>query len=307
MTPKFAFWRTPEAKPHRTGGVYDGKYAPDELLAEWGKASLVRDGKVSWQGWAFEDLKAVLNLLFVVAGPDGELDEDDSWHIAYQDLCDVALKLGSGSPIPHATFISVADALAEAFFQRPITSYVFVTSLSVGEVPAAPITINACVIRPLVTRAKYPVPAIVNTTQVPSLYGKHVRETRYRWFEATTSGRTPNEAFNRAMDAIAILRAYWTFLGTRGSGSVIRFGAAPPEPLAAVHVGPVHSLHYPTGAPISDDFFWRETDPRGDRQLFQPSAGWPALESQRAKLAEKVAMLPYSAKCRTSFCATSQH
>jgi len=290
--PKHCFWRTPEARPYR--GI-DAKFAPDEILAAWGRKTKVdAKGETSQEG-SFSGLRleTALKLAFVVVGKDGdELDEDDAWGIARQTLRHQAVRLGGEKPITPADFIREADKLATAFFQQPEKEYVFVTSLSVASLPTKKLQIGGCTVRPLKTRKKYRVPALVSSGSVWSVYQKHVEQTRYKWVAVTTKGRTPNDAFNRAYEAVALLRALWTFAGTFGSMS-LRFGALAPQPLAAVHQGPIQTLHHRNGDPVSDEYFWREQDPREDRQLFDPSSGWAKLEGMRQKLSRRIGRLPY--------------
>lgn len=290
-TPKYCFWRTPEGRPHREPNT---KFALDELLAEWGRASRVdAQGNVSLQGFASIQIEAALKLAFVVVEPgDAELDDHDAWGIANHALRHVAFANGGSKPIANLDFIREADKRAATFFRQTKRKFVFVTSLSVAKFPAKAITISGCKIRQLSSRKKFRPPAFVVSTQVASIYRTHVESTRYCWIAVDTEGRTTSEAFNRAFEAVGLLRSLWTLVATSGMSS-ISFGSGPTQPLSAVHTGPVHTLHEPSGKPVSEDFFWQDDDPRPDRRLFAPTNGWVPIEKMRKRILRKIASLPY--------------
>jgi hypothetical protein len=60
-----------------------------------------------------------------------------------------------------------------------------------------------------------------------------------------------------------------------------------------VHAGHVHTLHNPDKTVVSEDYFWREKDPREDRELFEPGSGWKTADRHRRLVTRRVAKLKY--------------
>lgn len=290
MSKRYAFWRGPDAKPYQGN---DGKYAPTEMLAKLGRETSVAATGLSWKGMIFDQMAAGLKMAFAVVGPNSEeLNPIDSWMIARAALIAEMHRLGGHQPIDSAMVLKGADAEAAKYFRRPESRYVMVSSLSVNPFPRKSISIGDCRIEALSSRARYPLPDRFKTFGPQSIIRLHAEKTKYIWVAVHTKGRSYHDAVSRATAALDLLRALWTFLATYGRWTM-SFGSGDTKPLAAVHTGPFHTLHRPDASLVDKDLYWREDHPSSDRDLFRPSAGWPALEKARLGVQRRIAHLPY--------------
>jgi hypothetical protein len=124
-------------------------------------------------------------------------------------------------------------------------------------------------------------------------YRAHLNNTKYRWIAVSVEGRTQRQAVLRALFAINLLRSLWTMAVTYGRKSIGFGGSKRPAPLSVVHSGPVHILYHSNRQPAQEELFWRQPDPRGDWDLFQPSVPWSQLEKHRRAACRSISALPF--------------
>ena len=79
----------------------------------------------------------------------------------------------------------------------------------------------------------------------------------YIALRVTTSGRTREEAAERALASLALLVGIWNFLLTYGSFSRSLMCSNGTGPIADLRLGPLHTLHYPDGR-IATETVWYE-------------------------------------------------
>lgn len=266
-------WRGADGKPQR-----GQPRPPTSLLNDWAQ-SKHRD-KQDGLGWLYRisKLEAAMRPLFLITGPDGqEMNERTSWRLMKTAIDRVTTKLKVGKSVNPSDLLGLVEAEAADYFAQPLAAYELVTSLAVKGFPPDRVSVNGCVIESLVERGvAYSCPESIRA--MPA-HAKHVASSEYRLVRVQTRGRCPDEAVDRALDAINLLRGIWTLVDTY-TGWTRRFGSERFGPVGVVHIGPVHTLH-PCASEGSE--YWFEHSYRGDRPLFEPKRGWDKIEEQRTE------------------------
>ena len=291
MTKRYVYWRAPTGRPHRTD---DGRYAPSNLLAEIGKTATINDkGNVSWASFLPVRFEIAIRPVFVVLGPDGrELNETDTWAIAWQAIINVIKRLGGAKPVIPSETVREADKLAAEYFRALPSAYILVSSLSVEDFPATQICLRGCEISPLKSRgSRFPLPERLAIGCDDSAVGRHVESTAYQTVKVKVEGRSIYEAAGNALESLNILRGLWTLFATFQAWSY-SFGTGRMKPIGVVHTGPIHTLHRPDGTLIPD-IFWYEPGYTSDHTLFKPENGWERIEKNRRWTMRHLRQLAY--------------
>ncbi len=285
MSKRYVFWRDPKGKPHTKD--FD-RYAPHELLAEFGKETTVNaDGNLTWSGFTIHKLKLGLKLSVVVdGGGDDELNDTDSWRIVQDALYDAVRKVGGRQPLRSKPVLELADVKAQVFFGTPVKRYAVVTGLSVAQLPAKRITIGGCVIEPLGSRTKYPYPSNRTFTSNREIQKHLDASSQNQLVRISTSGRTISEAFEKALRALNLLRSLWTLSASFGSWS-INIGGAMKKPIGSIQTSLVHTIHETGGKPV-EDVYWYEREAVDSQKLFNPIFGWDPIEKFYQSAATKI-------------------
>lgn len=287
MSKRYVFWRGPDSKPISGSGG-----APTEILRKWGmNTNVSKDGNVSWDMFKATYEEAIIMAVFIGDGST-ELNGTDTQRIVVRALRDEAKAIGGSKPILAENFVARANELAAEFYRTPISDFIGVTSISVQSMPVGSLPAGDGSIRFLTDRRAFRLPKVLADLPERSPYQFHIKSTKYQWVAVPTSGRSWAEALDRFMHSVSLLRAFWTFGITYGRRS-LRFGSGISVPLAAIHIGPVHTLHRPDGEPVSDEFYWRDSDPRPDRETFDPRPEWERLKAFHESIQARLLSLPY--------------
>ena len=79
---------------------------------------------------------------------------------------------------------------------------------------------------------------------------------------ATVPARSVAEAVDRALDAIDLVRGFWNLAENRRT--VSRMTNGPPEPVNPFRLGPIHTVHQPSGPLTRETFWYQSVDERSD-------------------------------------------
>lgn len=285
MSKQYTFFRTHDGKADRSP---DGKCAPVYLLAEIGKsARLTETRAVSWPGATFIRYEVPIRLRVGIMTPEGaELNDTDTWRIVWSAIKELSRK-APGKPILPSDLLKEADGGAAAFFRKPSTTYVMVSSLSIKSFPAQRIRLGNCIISPLKERGtRYPIPSFA-TIALPNL------SDQSSLVRVSTSGRSIYEAATSALDSLNLLRSIWSLFFTYRSWK-LTFGGNSRRPLGIIHTGMVHTLHFPDGRPLDEKVYWAEPDTFSDRPIFEPEE-WAPVEQNRRWALRCLSHVQYSA------------
>lgn len=282
MSQRYVFWRKSTGEPYRGE---DAKYAPTSILAQIGEtATVTPEGGISWPLGGLHELELAAESVAAVIDPyGGEMHQVDAASLIRKAIRGVIRKQGGRTPINPKNLLDEANRLAAEHFRKPSVDYVLVSSLSIQTFPAKSVTLGGCEITAIKKRrSKYRYPdAVEKRAPQHHFIAKHLESTEYQTVKVATGGRTINEAVEKALAALSLLRGLWTLFGTYGSWT-LRLDSSPrQEAIGVVHTGPLHTLHQPDGT-LATDAYWFEPDYAGDQKLFKPDKKeWSYIEKNR--------------------------
>ena len=191
MAKRYVFWRTPTGSPHK---VNDGKHAPTELLANFGRsASVAQDGGITRPlSVLLHNCEFAIRSAVVVIDPTGnEVNETDAGGIIWEAVRSEIKKSGGRKPLPQKDVIATADKLAASFFRERVASYGLITTLSVHSLPAKRIRVGDCeVIASAKRHAAYPFPGALKVQRYGEPFRSHLESSNYRTVKVKTFGRS---------------------------------------------------------------------------------------------------------------------
>jgi hypothetical protein len=298
MSKKYVFWRTPDGKPYRGS---DGKHAPAHVLAQMGKgASINAEGAIQWHDFGLLQQETAVRSSAVVVAPTGEeLNEIDAWVIVRGAIASLIKKQGGGTAVSATDVLRVANQKAADHFRKLPRPFVLVSSVSIESFPSKGIRIHESEIRPLNARGRFRLPQGLQRLDRESNFGRHLLTSKCQLVRVSTSGKTMSEAFARGIDALTLLRSLWTLFSTFGAWRYA-FGIQSPKPLGAIHPGPLHTLHEPSGTPFEE--CWFEPDYTKDLKLFKATDGWDQLEKKRRWALGRLRKLRYREDLESLLC-----
>ena len=203
-------------------------------------------------GLSFNDLITILNTYHTF---DADVPDDERGRIINEAVRETARNgaitenLLKGQIIKHAN----------RFMSRPATNFILVTTLSIK--------------RP--TDLKYlrfdSANIIFSTSLPPSFSRDQIVGYKQRKLpndlpsDFTTvrikvKARSEFEAFKKATDSMDYLRGIWNFSLNRGISA--RFYSGLLSPINSIRLGPVHTLHLPSGKPATTLFWYEPVYPR---------------------------------------------
>lgn len=285
---RHAYWRRSDNTIYRPN---DNKHAPTRLLNLIGtEASVDSTGRISWQGRDLLDWELAIQSSIVVLQPDeSELNEADSNLLISKAIQEIIIKDKGGKPVDAPRLLDLVNKRAKELYNRPKTSRLLVTSLSVEKCNVFPIDVFGFPIENA-NRADYPYhPPLV---QNKSFVTKHVRESRYHVVSIETSETTVFQAFDRGMTALNCLRGVWSLIATYCE-SVLSSSVVPKRKwIGKIHVGPIHGLYDAAGT-LTGDNYWCDMNYVEDAPLFAPRMGWDELQKSCLTFFEKIETSPF--------------
>jgi len=109
-----------------------------------------------------------------------------------------------------------------------------------------------------------------------------------------SSGRSPEEAGEKALNTINLLRAFWNL--SINSSKVFRMSSGKRKPINEIVMGPLHSIHYKSGKNIAGPF-WHNPSYISSIDVIHPSREWITTlknekflrqKSQKSRFREKI-------------------
>ncbi|GAH63122.1 unnamed protein product, partial [marine sediment metagenome] len=162
---------------------------------------------------------------------------------------------GAKGKITAERLLSEIRNLESKYLRRPLQRYNLVTSISVNRVcklkrkKVYGCTISFCSFLPKVYDEA--ISEIIEHVRY-SIAGK-IR-TNYMYVKVSVSAKSHDEAANKALDALDLIRGIWNFFENRKQG--IRISSGKRYPVNKYILGPLHTLHKPDGKLATENWWY---------------------------------------------------
>ena len=184
---------------------------------------------------------------------NAEIPEDEA-HKIVKSACFAAAGAGKVTPV---SLCAHAEALERKYLCSPKTQFRVVTSIS-ADFMAGPVVLRAGSVqlgfgrRPGRTAERLHLERVKEAEH--SVWGTLPDD--YSPVLALVSARNPDEAVNRALDQIDLIRAIWNLWKNRGR---TRKSGGKRTPVNSIVLGPIHTLHTVTGELASNSWWYERT------------------------------------------------
>lgn len=225
---------------------------PGLVISFLNSARTQKKGKVSYRAFEYEDLAVIL--LSCLDVPKGVNPEQ-----ARQFLGTALGKTIPNGRLSTQQILHDTNAAMSAYFGQQPTDYCLVSSLSyTGDPPQRWTSAGRCRVYLKINAQKFcGVDGRPRLTK--KLPGLEVPEQRrsYPYVVVRTSGRSPHDAFTDGMAALDQVRGLLNLSLNSGQRFRLSFGAR--QPVNALRLGKMHSLHNLDGS-LAIDRFWYEPE-----------------------------------------------
>ena len=215
-------------------------YNRQEVAEAFEKAKNVdKNGKVTFQGFTHYDHVVILNSMVSL---NKKIPLSEKRRVINQAIS----QAGAKGKITAERLLSEIRNLESKYLRRPLQRYNLVTSISVNRLcklkrkKVYGCTISFCSFLPKVYDEA--ISEIIEHARY-SIAGKI--PTNYMYVKVSVSAKSHDEAANKALDALNLIRGIWNFFENRKHG--IRISSGKRYPVNKYILGPLHTLHKPNG------------------------------------------------------------
>jgi len=224
-------------------------YNPHQVAEGFEKAKNVdKNGKVTFQAFTHYDYVVVLNSMVSL---NKEIPLLEKKRIINQ----ATFQAGAKGKITAETLLSEIRNLESKYLRRPLQRYNLVTSISVNRLcklkrkKVYGCTISFCPFLPKVYREG--ISKIIEHARHSITGGV---PTDYMYVKVSVSAKSYDEAANKALDALDLIRGIWNFFENRKQG--MRISSGKRNPVNKYILGPLHTLHKPDGKLATENWWY---------------------------------------------------
>lgn len=267
-------------------------YNPHEVAEAFEKAKSVdKNGKVKFQGFAYYDYAVVLNSMVSL---NKEIPPLEKRRIISQAI----FQAGAKGKITAERLLSEMRSFESKYLRRPLQKYNLVTSISVNRV---------CKLK----RKKVYGCTISFCPFLPKVYGEGISEiidharhsitgeipTNYMYVKVSVSAKSHDEAANKALDALDLMRGIWNFFENRKQD--MRISSGKRNPVNKYILGPLHTLHKPNGK-LATKIWWYDLEYVYQIRPYDPSRAIEKLYKFESSVRKLIQKSKYSSDINTA-------
>lgn len=271
---------------------WKSNYSPHEVTEAFEKAkNLDKNGKVRFQGFDFYDYTVVLNSMVSL---NKEIPPLEKRRIINQ----ARYQAGAKGKITTKGLLSEIGNLESQYIKRPLQKYNLVTSISVNRVCKLKrkkihgCTISFCPFLPKVYEE-----GISRIIQHASHSITGEIPTDYMHVKVSVSAKSYDEAADKALDALDLIRGIWNFFENRSH--YMRISSGKRNPVNKYILGPLHTLHKPDGKLATENWWY---DPEYVYQIrpYDPSRVIEKLYRFESSVRKLIHKSEYSSEINTA-------
>ncbi|MDH5561873.1 MAG: hypothetical protein OEY59_13570 [Deltaproteobacteria bacterium] len=255
---------------------------PTLLAKKLEELKVLKNGKVTFEAFASQEYMTVLSGMISLAdGIPSELK---------RGIINTSIFSAAKKGVINQNSISKEIKIQEsAYFKKPLSSHVLVSSLSISsfeELP--PIRINDCSITfPASLPNKYRI-ARQEIDRRASQWIYRKKPINYINIIARVKSRSVEESANLALDQIDFIRGIWNLLHTNS----MRISSGRIKPVNSILLGPVHTIHLPSKE-LATDTYWYQPNYHDDISAFRFSGNKEKTLTFTAKIRKQLRGHPY--------------
>lgn len=267
------------------------KLDPAAVIRRIEDAKLIKpDGKVTYQGWFFEDLISMLetSLSFSTPFPDP---------VKRRLIWDTLMSPAAAKPLTKSSFTRELNIREAEYINRSPAQYVLATSISLlSTLKVAPIRISGggrIIFLPKL-------PGRFDRSSLADRFTENLHNPNPKGYIVATvkvGARSPLEAFDNAMDELDYVRGIWNFVASRNTREIFLNGLT--RPINPFCLGQVHTLHEATGKLVAESYWYNQYfvhhDPMGS------VSKWGTVKASEKKIRHAVKPSRYPSDLRTIF------
>lgn len=226
----------------------------------------------------------------VVDARGREINEADVWDIVRGGIIDAVRESGGEKPLDQARVLHFANEKAAEMFKRERKNYLLISSLSIKSFPVKKMLLDGCVIRPLASRKKFPIPNLVKL-QRGAQFVERQSASKYQLVSVSVSARTMHEAYSRATRALDLLRGVWTVFVDYSPHPFSLLSTKSQRP-GIIHSGPLQTLHKLDGTLAFGDIYWYDPLYFEDYEPLELQDGWAKVDRNRRNVFRRLKKSP---------------
>jgi len=244
------------------------EYQPERVIEkiEAARKTGNNENKVQFIGWGFQEFAA---LIYSMLDFSNEIPEIDAREIVSKAI----FNAGTTGRITTKSLIAEINRLEKAYESSPIEKYVLASSISLSrswKIKKIK-TANSTILFDNILPAKFHKETDVLLKNAEhSLFAN--RPTDYLSVRVYVSAKSVHHAANQALETLDFARGIWNWLLNKRYSNRMSW-AGKPEPVNNIILGPIHTLHKPSGELAATEVWWYESNYLGAIKLFSPKQG----------------------------------
>lgn len=241
-------------------------------------------GRVSFEPFRFTEHEVLLYSMLEFAD---SIPEVDARRMVHQAI----LKTAEKGAVTANALLAAVNRLEKDYSARPLERYVMITSLSLGQFAS-------------LRRCRFGNTIIIFEPSAPPRYQRaasHLtalaRETLfadpptdYLSTRVHVSARSEFQAAQEALETLDLARGIWNWF--YNSRQLVRISGGRRSPVNKIVLGPVHTLHRPTGK-LATETWWYESGYCGPVRVHNPSVDLESMYKFLARVRKRLAQCQY--------------
>lgn len=224
-------------------------YGPEHLAVRLEESkSLGQDGRVSFEGFGFNEYIVVLNSMVSLNDTIPEFEKNNIVHKA-------TFSLAKKEKISSDGLIKEINKFEKEYLEQEPKNFVLISSLSINRfIKLKRIQVNGVTITFHSSLPKNFNKEIENKIRKPASYmitGEYPKD--YIYLKASVKAKSYSQASTIAIESIDIIRGIWNLFYNRGQ---FRISSGRRDPVNNISFGPLHTIHFPNGKLATESWLY---------------------------------------------------
>lgn len=224
-------------------------YDPDHLAVRLEESkSLGQDGRVSFEGFGFNEYIVVLNSMVSLNDTIPEFEKNNIVHKA-------AFSLAKEEKISSAGLLKKICKFEKEYLEQKPQKFVLISTLSINRfIKLKRIQVNGVTITFHSSLPKKFTEEIENKIRKPASHmitGGSPKD--YIYLKASVKAKSYSQASTIAIESIDIIRGIWNLFHNRGQ---FRISSGRRYPVNNISFGPLHTVHFPNGKLATESWLY---------------------------------------------------